>query len=131
MFQRLKKTQTTTFAISFISLLVLGSFTLSNPALAHGTEHPTRFIATDGIDNGDCTDSHNPCRSLTYVVELSSKGDTLRIAKGEYTSTGMDVFYLLSGLVKIEAGYSREDHFQKRDTKANQTTFYGVPETGQ
>ena len=94
---------------------------------AHGTEHPTRFIAPDGVDAGDCTDAHNPCRSLTYTVELSSKGDTLRIAEGEYYSAGTDVFYLLSGLVKIEAGYSRTDHYQKRDINAHQTIFYGVP----
>lgn len=111
----------------FFSFLI-GGLLYSATIYAHGTEHPTRFIAPDGVDKGDCLDSHNPCRSMTYVVELANKGDTVRIAEGEYSSTGTDMFYLLSGLVKFEAGYSRKDHFQKRDTNAHQTIFYGVPQ---
>ncbi|MEL0036543.1 MAG: hypothetical protein VW882_09120, partial [Gammaproteobacteria bacterium] len=85
------------------TLFVVSSLFLSSQVYGHGTEHPTRFIATDGVDKGDCLDSHNPCRSITYVVELAGKGDTVRIAAGEYSSSGTDMFYLLSGLVKIEA----------------------------
>lgn len=110
------------------TLFVVSSLFLSSQVYGHGTEHPTRFIATDGVDKGDCLDSHNPCRSITYVVELAGKGDTVRIAAGEYSSSGTDMFYLLSGLVKIEAGYSRDDHYQVRNTQTNQTVFYGVPE---
>ena len=104
-------------------LMLLQSFVLS----AHGTVHPTRFIATDGENNSDCSDPHNPCASITYAVELSSKGDKIYLAGGEYFSTGMDLFYLLSGLVSIEAGYSKTDHFQKRNVNKNTTVFYGVP----
>ncbi len=111
-----------------IPTLLLGCIISYNLIYAHGTEHPSRFIAPDGVDAGDCTDSHNPCRTLTYAVELSSKGDTLKIAEGEYFSTGMDAFYLLSGMVNIEAGYSRNDHYQTRDVNRHQTTFYGIPQ---
>ena len=110
-----------------ISITVMGTLMWLNWVYAHGTEHPTRFIASDGVDIGDCTDSHNPCLTLGYSVELSNKGDTIKVAQGEYYSSGTDVFYLLSGLVKIEAGYSRSDHFQQRDIKRHRTTFYGVP----
>ena len=94
---------------------------------AHGTKHPTRYIAVDGVDTGDCSDATNPCGSVAYAVELSSKGDKVYIAAGEYYSSGMDVFYLLSGLVDIEAGYSKSDQFAHKDTVKNVTVFYGVP----
>lgn len=94
---------------------------------AHGTKHPTRFIAPNGVDQGDCTDSHNPCATVSYAVEMSGKGDNVYIAEGEYSSKGMDVFYLLSGLVEIEAGYSSKDHFTKQEPTKNKTIFYGVP----
>ncbi|MFT5452045.1 MAG: choice-of-anchor B domain-containing protein [Enterobacterales bacterium] len=94
---------------------------------AHGTKHPSRYIATDGQDTGDCTNSQRPCASIAYAVGLSSKGDQILVAEGEYSSAGMDAFYLLSGLVKIQAGYSKNDNFHKQDSLKNPTTFYGVP----
>ena len=95
--------------------------------LAHGTKHPTRYIAVDGVDSGDCSDASKPCSSVAYAVELSSKGDKVYIASGEYFSSGMDIFYLLSGLVVIEAGFSKADQFSHKDSSKNVTVFYGVP----
>jgi len=114
--------------ITFLSqLLFLVVSAQSMMILAHGTKHPTRFLAPDGNNEGDCTDSHNPCASLAYAVELSSKGDKILLASGEYFSSGEDVFYLLSGLVDIEAGYSKDDHYQNQNSTKNTTVFYGVP----
>ncbi len=108
-----------------LSIMILLLQSIST--FGHGTVHPTRFISADGVDQGDCTDAHNPCASITFAVELSSKGDKIYLASGEYYSSGMDVFYLLSGLVDIEAGFSKADHYKKQDPKANSTVFYGVP----
>jgi len=110
-----------------IRLIIIALLLQSALLSAHGTKHPSRYIAVDGQDKGDCTDANNPCKSIAYAVELSSKGDKILVAGGEYSSTGMDAFYLLSGLVEIEAGYSKIDNFNKRDTLQNQTVFYGVP----
>lgn len=106
---------------------ILVASLLTTSLLGHGGGHPSRFIASDGVDNGDCLNPNAPCKTITYVVNLASKGDTIRIAEGEYQSTGTDVFYLLSGLVEVEAGYSRQDNFQKRDISKHKTTFFGVP----
>ncbi|NNJ72534.1 MAG: hypothetical protein HKP09_05070, partial [Enterobacterales bacterium] len=69
-------------------ITLAGALVWFNWIYAHGTEHPTRFIAVDGVDRGDCTDSHNPCLSLGYTVELSNKGDTIKVAQAEYYSAG-------------------------------------------
>ena len=86
---------------------------------AHGTKHPTRYIATDGVDSGDCSNVQKPCASIAYAVELSSKGDKIFVSKGEYLSNGMNAFYLLSGLVDIEAGYSKSDQFSKQNIQGH------------
>lgn len=107
----------------FFLFIIVQTVTL----LAHGTKHPTRYIAVNGEDTGDCSNLANPCLSVAYAVELSSKGDKVYISSGEYYSSGMDIFYLLSGLVDIEAGFSTADHFTNKDSDKNITVFYGVP----
>jgi len=118
-----KNNKITTLFTLIVSLI----FVQSQSVLAHGTKHPTRYIAQNGVDAGDCSHASKPCATITYAVELSGKGDKLQISKGEYLSTGKDIFYLLSGLVEIEAGFSDDDGFTTKDIKKNLTVFYGVP----
>jgi hypothetical protein len=43
------------------------------------------YVATSGLDSGDCTDSSNPCRTVQFAVDAAASGDEVRVAGGMYT----------------------------------------------
>lgn len=94
---------------------------------AHGGGHPIRYVAEGGVDEGECGSANKPCASIGYAVGKSQKGDTVRVAAGRYPLTELDIFYLLSDMIKITGGYSLADGFKKVDAQSNLSIIEGVP----
>jgi len=46
-----------------------------------------RYVATAGSDAGDCSDSANPCRTISYAIGQAIAGDTINVAAGTYDSS--------------------------------------------
>ena len=53
----------------------------------------TRYVATTGSDanNNPCTDPAAPCATITYALNQAFVGDTVQVASGTYTESGMVV----------------------------------------
>jgi len=47
----------------------------------------TRYVAPTGSDNGDCTASASPCRTIGYGIAQAVDGDTVSVGAGVYTET--------------------------------------------
>ncbi|MFT4926667.1 MAG: choice-of-anchor B domain-containing protein [Phenylobacterium sp.] len=125
--------KSTTFLLK-TSSLALGLFgvtfniTFSSNVLAHAEHDKPRYISEQGVDKGQCDEVKNPCKSLNYVAEHANKGDQVLVASGQYTINDADsLFYLLSELVPVKAGYSTQDGFKQRNTTVNVTHLAGVP----
>ncbi|WP_251358437.1 choice-of-anchor B family protein [Kangiella sp. TOML190] len=99
---------------------------ISLPVFSHGGGHPIRYIASDGVDKGDCSSPTKPCKTIAYAVNKSSKGDKIQMAAGNYHAKNMDIFYLLNDMVAISGGYSRLDGYQNKSAE-NITTIVGLP----
>ncbi len=108
------------------SLIVTLSLLASHKVFAHGGGHPIRYIAENGVDQGECSRPTKPCKTIAYAVNKSSKGDKIRMAAGNYHAKDMDIFYLLNDMVAISGGYSTKDGFQKKSS-SNVTTIVGLP----
>ena len=59
--------------------------------VAYNAEAVDRFVDVGGADVGDCSNMMSPCASLTYAVLISSSGDTIHMAAGTYTESGIVV----------------------------------------
>ncbi len=57
------------------------TFLMATPASAKDL-----YMATTGINSGDCTNEESPCRDFKYIFSKMSGGDTLYIDDGTYTS---------------------------------------------
>lgn len=56
-----------------------------NEIVANAFTPTTRYVSINGIDQGDCTTSQTPCRSIQYAINKSVSGDTILVSKGTYT----------------------------------------------
>jgi len=45
----------------------------------------TRYVDSNGIDSGNCTDPSNACATINYAMNLAESGDVIDIASGIYT----------------------------------------------
>lgn len=112
--------------ITPLSLVVLLSSSWN--AFGHSEENKSRYVAPNGIDNGQCNNVVRPCKTIAYAVEKANKGDSVLLASGSYViQSSEELFYLKSSIVKILGGYNRFDHFQTQSPKNNITTLFGVP----
>ncbi len=111
--------------LSAVTLAVLA--TLPASAFAHSGEHQIRHVAADGRDSGNCEDAKAPCQTLAYAFSRAGKGDSVRVAAGNYRLTGDERVLLISGAVPVEGGYSRADGFRQRDPARNATILSGIP----
>jgi choice-of-anchor B domain-containing protein len=109
-------------------LLALAALLPVAPAYSHDDVIGTRFVATEGFDFGNCDSNHRPCRTLQYALTRVGPGDAIKIAKGTYDVSGIDVENLLLGKEGVRGGYSAEDHFHIQDAETNQTRVTGVPD---
>lgn len=112
------------YSLSLVSIFLAG---FSASSFAHSEAHPTRFIAENGVDQGNCAKASNPCASIAYAVSQSSKGDKIHVASGTYYAQEMDIFYLLNDMVAVKGGYSTDDNFHKFSADKNITTIVGIP----
>ena len=53
-----------------------------SPFVAATPESTIRYVATSGVDSGDCI--VNPCATLQYTHDQATAGDTIQIAAGTY-----------------------------------------------
>ncbi len=54
---------------------------VANPASAVDMEH---YVATTGVDAGNCQDVANPCLTISYAVGQATTGDIINVAAGAY-----------------------------------------------
>lgn len=115
--------------LGLIAGSVLFSGLLTSPnVFAHAEHDKPRYLSAQGVDNGQCDLPKKPCLTLTYVAEHANKGDQILVAGGHYDISGPDsLFYLLSEMVPVKAGFSTKDHYQRQDIAANATYLTGVP----
>lgn len=45
---------------------------------------PRQYVATTGNDTGDCTDSAQPCKTISYALSKATDGGEIRVAAGLY-----------------------------------------------
>ena len=43
-----------------------------------------RYVATTGIDTGNCINPSSPCKTITYAIGQASDGETVHVAAGTY-----------------------------------------------
>ena len=113
---------------SILISLVLASYFIPNSVNAHTEHDKARFVATNGVDKGNCNNPVRPCQSISYAVSQASKGDKVLVAGGQYEITSeSELFYLKSEIVPVIGGFNRFDHFQVQSPDTNTTTIVGAP----
>ncbi len=93
-----------------------------------GVRSPTagtaRYVATTGLDAGNCSNSAAPCRTVQYAVDMADSGDEIKVATGVYTGVQArpapagysgtvvitQVVYI-SKTVNIQGGYTTTNNF--------------------
>lgn len=110
-----------------LNAVLLAALTLATPlAFAHGDAEKPLFVATDGLDNGQCTDSSAPCQSISHVLRLSGKGSRIRIAVGTYpVENTEDLFDMVSDALDVAGGYRPGDDVARPGS--GKSTLTGVP----
>lgn len=119
--------KTLTATLKIISAALLALTLTATEVDAHSGAHPVRYVAEDGVDQGNCSQVKNPCASISYAVNQSSKGDKIYLASGTYYAEEMDIFYLLNDMVAIKGGFSQQSGYQKQAPEKNITTIVGLP----
>jgi choice-of-anchor B domain-containing protein len=95
---------------------------------AHPDAVGTRYVASGGHDEGDCTSNHHPCRTLQFALARMDPGDAVKLAAGSYELSSVDIERLALGKEGVRGGYSAEDHFAIQDAENNPTRVSGVPD---
>jgi choice-of-anchor B domain-containing protein len=86
-----------------------------------------RYVSGSGRDAGDCLNRFRPCRSLSYAIAQSSKGDSIQVAEGTYViRQSAQLFDLLSAKGRVNAGFSKYSGYSERNAQ-NETLLIGVP----
>lgn len=113
---------------SLLFALAFTTYGFSSHVYSHAEHDKARFVATSGIDQGNCNNPVRPCKSISYAVSRASKGDKVLVSEGQYQITSeSELFYLKSELVPVLGGYNRFEHFQVQSPDVNRTTLVGVP----
>ncbi|AOE48933.1 choice-of-anchor B family protein [Kangiella sediminilitoris] len=112
--------------LSGLKLIAL-SLLIPLQAHAHSGAHPVRYVAENGVNEGNCATPSKPCASISYAVNQSSKGDKIYVASGTYYAQEMDIFYLLNDMVSVLGGFSTDDNYANQSPDENVTTIVGLP----
>ena len=73
----------TIYLIILLVILAVSVFMYQSAKAASGPV--SRYVATSGNDAGDCSSALAPCKTIQYAVNKSSSGDTILVAKGNYS----------------------------------------------
>ncbi len=65
------------------------------------------YVANAGTDQGDCSDSSQPCQSIGYALSVAGKNAKIRVAGGTYAlDNPEDAIYIVSGAVDVTGGHN-------------------------
>jgi choice-of-anchor B domain-containing protein len=112
---------TTTTALTTLLLLV------SSQSFSHDDLVGTRYVATNGTDQGDCDHAHEPCKSIAYALAQMPDGGVVKVAEGLFSVEGLTEEDLLRGKSGVMGGYSTADGFKQQDPSRHVTFIYGLP----
>lgn len=105
------------------AVLLLGIAAL---AQAHQSESTDRYVdAGRGVDQGDCSNPDQPCKTILYAVRQSQKGDQVRVAAGSYQVDPQDTASLISDMIPVLGGYSMAEGFTARQPQEQPTYISG------
>jgi nitrous oxidase accessory protein NosD len=69
-----------------------------------------RYVASGGIDFGDCDLATDPCGTLQYAVDVADPGDVVKVAEGVYDDIngygGLSQVVYISKTLTIQGGYA-------------------------
>jgi predicted outer membrane repeat protein len=85
----------------------------------------TRYVATSGLDSGDCSNNLLPCATVQYAIDQSINGNSILIAGGFYSGTtpraGNNQLAYISTTLTIRGGYTTTDNFASSNPDVNPT----------
>ena len=67
------------------------------------TKMTDRFVSPSGTDNGACTSSASPCKTIQYAVDQSADNDTIKVMVGTYNEK-IEIEDSISGLT-LQGGW--------------------------
>jgi hypothetical protein len=85
-------------------LLAMQSFMLAQanaPESLPKASANTWYVSTAGSDANDCISPSTPCLTINKAIEYTANGDVIKIAEGNYTSTGVAVIQIESKSIYI------------------------------
>lgn len=126
------------FTILFILAFTLGA--IITPVHA-STITTTRYVATNGVDSGDCNSSVSPCKTIQFAVNQARSEDTILVAQGTYKynqdsdtcpflvndnieKDGRAVVCIVDKSLNILGGYT-QSNWQSADPTSNSTIIDG------
>jgi choice-of-anchor B domain-containing protein len=107
---------------SLTAMLLLAS----SLSFAHDDLLGTRYVALEGVDEGDCDHAHEPCRSIVYALERAPNGATVKVAEGLYSVVGLSASEFFHGKAGVMGGYSVTDDFAVQDAERYITQVHGL-----
>jgi choice-of-anchor B domain-containing protein len=86
-----------------------------------------RYVAGSGRDQGDCQNRFRPCRTLSYAIAQSGKGDSIQVAEGHYAVLdASQLLDLLSVTGRMKAGFNQYSSYSEQNATP-ETVLVGVP----
>jgi len=110
----------------FLLSILLISFCSLN-TFADGENQKNRYVATTGIDKGDCSQRNTPCATIKYAIDKAAKADAVLIAGGNYRVAAEDVVHFLGDKVPLKSGFSTRDLFNTQKSSLRPVTLIGIP----
>jgi parallel beta-helix repeat protein len=77
------------FGSALVLIAVLGLIARVGDQASARAAGVTHYVATSGLDVGDCTIDSLPCRTIQYAVDVAASGDEVLIASGVYTGVNL------------------------------------------
>jgi len=69
-----------------VNLQACQLFGIATNLAANPISDVRRYVAMDGNDVGDCTNSLDPCASLGYAIDRANNGNIIHLATGTYSA---------------------------------------------